>query len=490
MKNKSRFTNKDVQGVASSGSKKISKRMAKITAELDALREAVNPEIIEKVAAQVIASNNKMASENLQNAADNYLSKAVIVNPLDPSSEETMQRSLSVPTAEAIGPVALVDKPYVYGYADSFSGPTQFRMLFPFNSINAHFGHSGKIQCIAQSQIVTQEDILPFVRTFWFKNPCGSNRLFEINTYKKYQSRYQYKLVAELDDYMFEFPEWHPEHEMFTIEEGRALLDNLRNVDEVVVSTENLKQMLMQLGVDTPITVMPNYLPKSYYGTDVRRYRLKDIEKPKILYNGSNYHYGKSDGDFEVMKDFILNNLNRFEFTFMGVGRRENGELTLPSYLQEAAKRGLIKVMPFYAATEYPYALRQLRPDYVIAPLQECAFNAAKSDLRYLEASAVGALFIGQRFKSGSSPYQRNMLTFEDPSEILEILGKTKSKDEFNDHLKIQYENLNTRWLDDTNNLLNIVKIFGSGIDGVQIKPEHPQYDQFKNIVDEDGFLK
>jgi hypothetical protein len=466
------------------------KKIASLRKEIKDVEELITPKMIEKVSAQVLATHSNSLLSGINNTAENYLSKTVMVNPASP--EDTLQATVSVPTAEAIGPVALVEKPYIYGYTSDFSGSAQFRMIFPFNSINAHFGHTGKIQCMVQNQIITQEDILPFVRAFWFKNPYEDNRTYEIFVYKKYQEKYQYKLIAELDDYVFEYPEWHPLHGSFTIDNARTLLDNLRKVDEVVVSTENLKLLLIDLGVETPITVVPNLLPKAYYGTDVsKRYRLKDIERPTILYNGTNYHYGKSNGDFEgPVKDFILRNLDNVNFIFMGVGRRADGKLTLPDYLQQPAKEGKIKIMPHYSATEYPYALRQLRPDFVIGPLQQCLFNTAKSDLRYLEAAAVGAIFIGQAFEDGTSPYQFVRNNFEKAEDIEETISRLRNKDVFNEELKIQYDAIATRWLDDVNNLLNIVKIFGDGINGVQLNPEHEQYNQFKGRIDVDGFFR
>lgn len=485
MKKKNRFSSSDVKNLSSSGSKKI----ARLKNDIKRLEEMVTPEMIEKVSAQVIASHTNSMGKNIEGAVDAYLGKAVMVNPV--TDGETMQRTVSVPTAAAIGPVALVEKPYVYGYTGSFSGPAQFRMIFPFNSINAHFGHTGKIQCMVQNQAVTQEDILPFVRAFWFKNPYEAHRSYEIFVYKKYQAQYQYKLIAELDDYVFEYPEWHPLFGTFTIDAARTLIDNLRNVDEVVVSSENLKNLLIELGIDTPITVIPNNLPKAYYGTDLKRYRLKDIAKPVILYNGSNYHYGNNDGDFEgPIKEFILSNLDNYEFVFMGVGHDAAGELTLPSYLKQPAKEGKIKVMPFYSPTEYPYALRQLRADFVIAPLKECTFNEAKSDLRYIEAAAAGAIFIGQTFENGKSPYEGCPFTFETASDIENIITALRNKDTFNDAMKAQYEVLGTRWLDDVNNLLNIVKVFGYGIEGVSLTPEHEQYKQFERRLDADGFFR
>lgn len=469
------------------------KKIQSLKKEMKELERLSDPELVEKITAKILAAQNNVNVEDVSSTVERYLSKSVLVNPEDPN--ENLHTTVSIPNAQAIGDVAMVEKPYVYGFTSSFGGASQFRLIYPFNSINAHLGNTGKIFCSVQNQFVTQEDIIPFVRAFVFKNPWEPNRVFEIHQYKLHQARYQYKLIADIDDNVFEYPEYHPEFGKFTIDDARNLLHNLKSVDEVIVSTDNLKYQLLNLGVNTPITVVKNNLPKAYYGTDVKRYHLKDVsDKPKILYNGSNYHYANGDGDFDgEIKKLILDTLNDYEWIFMGVDKRPDGTLTLPSYLQEPAKRGQIKIMPFYAATEYPYALRQLRPDYVIAPLAPNPFNEAKSDLRYLEAAAIGAVFIGSKFENGLSPYQNLPFSYSEKDgygKIKEIIQYTKTKDIFNESLKAQYDELNGRWMDDVNHLLNYVKIFSNGINGVQLTPEHEQYQQFKNVVDADGFLR
>ena len=468
-----------------------SKKIKGLQDDLKNLKDLSDPKIIEKIAAKMMSAQNEVNSEDVTATVERYLNKSVLVNPIEPN--DNLHTTVSIPTAQAIGSVAVVDKPYVYGIVSSLVGPTQFRIINPFNAINGQFSSTGKIFCSVVNSMVTQEDILPFVRAFVFKNPFESNRLFEIYQYKKYQEKYQYSIIADIDDYSFEYPEWHPEHGKFTIENARTLLINLKTVDQIIVSTETLKEQLIDLGIETPIVVVPNHLPRSYV-TDVRRYRLKDISKPKILYNGSNYHYGKSNGDLDgIVKDFILKNLENYEFTFMGIGRRADGSLTLPDYLQEPAKNGLIKITPFYTASEYQVALRQLRPDYVLGPLVECPFNEAKSDLRFLEATASGALFIGSRFENGKSPYQNYPFSYgesEGVAKIEEIIETTSNREVFNDYLKSAYDILDKRWIDSTANLLNYIKIFGDGIRGVQITPEHEQYEDMKNYLDDNGFLR
>ena len=52
----------------------------------------------------------------------------------------------------------------------------------------------------------------------------------------------------------------------------------------------------------------------------------------------------------------------------------------------------------------YPSVMRCINPDFVIAPLADVAFNKAKSNVKMLEAAALGAVFIGEVFEG--SPYE------------------------------------------------------------------------------------
>ena len=446
---------------------RINKMLSKINVE-----ENVNSAIT-----KVNQVNNKIIENNTVQIANQLLGNQTIIKSFKESD-------LVISRYKEDGPVQVVDKPLVIGYVKDYAGCGHFRMIYPMNMINSKFSSTGKINCSLFPVMMTQEDVVPHVRAFVFQRPIGDDQVYKINTYKKFQSQYQYKLIAELDDYVFELPEYHPGFDENSIQKTRSLLTNLKNVDEVIVSTNNLKIQLEQLGITTKITVIENTLPKHLYQTDVKRFRFADIVKPKIAFTGSNYHYNNSkklDGDFEQnIKDFVLKNIDNYEFVFFG---------DAPHFLKKFVDEGKIIIVPFTNPVEYANNLKKIRVDFVIAPLTENLFNACKSDLRYLEASAMGSVFIGSKFVNNdveggfTSPYQNCRNTFDSNSSVEDIenlITKFLTEEAYNSELALQYDELDGRWLENADNILKFVEVYSTGIKGLLIGEDHPQYEQFK----------
>lgn len=431
---------------------------------------------VSEAVTKVNKANNEIIESTSFEVANKLLDSRTLVKKHDDSNRP------KIDTYVEDGQVEVVNKPFVIGYLKDYGGCGHFRMIYPMNLINSRFSITGKINCTLYPKMVVQDDIIPHVRTIVFQRPIGEESVYTISAYKKFQKEFQYKLVAELDDYVFELPQYHPNFMRNTVEETRTLLLNLNTVDEVIVSTDNLKNELVKLGVTSLITVIENYLPKYLYQTDLRRFKLNNIVKPRIVYNGSDYHYNNEknlEGDFEGnIKEFIISNIDNYEFIFFG---------NTPNFMKKYVDEGKVVVVPFTNPVEYATMLRRTRADFVIAPLVENVFNSCKSDLRYLEAASMGAIFIGSKFNGEfTSPYQGNTNTFDSTSsaeDINNIISKYLDKDVFNDELASQYEFLEGRWLENNNNIFKYVETYSSGIGGVQISTDHPQYADVAKIL-------
>lgn len=423
---------------------------------------------VDDVVAKVTSTNNKIIESTSVQIANELLDKKTVI-------KEFTDNTYSIPSYVEDGPVQLVNKPFILGYLKDYGGCGHFRMIYPMNLINSRFSFTGKINCTFAPKMIVQNDIIPHVRAIVFQRPTGDMANYAVKTYKHYQPQYQYKLIAELDDYVFEVPKYNPLHDKNTVEETRSLLMNLSMMDEIMVSTDTLKEELIKLGLTNKITVMLNHLPKYLYQTDLKRYRLSNITKPRIIYNGTDSHYNNAknmQGDFiNNISEFIIKNIDNYEFIFFG---------NVPNFLKKYVELGKIIVVPVTNPVEYATMLRKTRADFVIAPLTENIFNSCKSDLKYLESSAIGAVFIGTKFIHGlNSPYQSNRVTFDENStveDIENIISKYKDKDIFNEELAIQYDDLDGRWLENNNNIFKYVEVFSNGIDGVTITEDHPQY--------------
>jgi len=448
------------------------KEIIKINNMLNKINVGAN---VDSAINKVNEMNNKILENNSVQIATQILeNKTVIKNFKDDS--------FRIPTYVETDSVQVVNKPFVIGYLKDYGGCGHFRMVYPMNLINSRFSFDGKINCTLFPRMLVQDDLIPHVRAFVFQRPMGEESTYAINAYKKFQPQYQYKLIAELDDYIFEVPNYHPMYKTNTVEKTRSLLVNLANMDEIIVSTETLKNSLVELGLTNRITVIENYLPKHLYQTDTKRFRFLDIQKPTIAYTGANYHYNNEQqmcGDFtDNVQKFIKKNIDNYNFIFYG---------SAPYFLKEEADAGKLVIVPFTNPVEYTTNLKKYRADFVIAPLVENIFNACKSDLRYLESSAMGSVFIGSRFTGKlSSPYQNLSLTFTEETTVEElenIISKHCNKDEFNKILSEQYDFLDSRWLENNNNIFKYVETYSSGIGGVKVSESHPQYIKIQEIV-------
>ena len=484
-KHRTSYTKADIDASFYGGRKVGNKKVKQIINDLNVIKDATQKGAISDLAKQIISASNKQVNCSLEEMSNLYVDKAVFVNPLSKEEELMCNKINSVPFAAQDSNVSLVNKNYVYGFTDTYnSSSSMYRMVSPFNMINERFGHTNKIHCIIQDYIMTQEEILPIVRAFWFHCPLTTERLSQIRAYKNYQERYQYKLIVGLDDDLFDMPEWNNHVPLFV--EQNTLVSCCNLVDEVVVSTEALKNVLKEVGVSTKITVIENHISKGLFATDSSRYIESSLRKPSVLIYSSDNH----SGDFESIKHFLTNRWNEYSISIMGVSKNKNGSYNLPDYLIPLVEEGKIKVYPKFSLSEYAYALRNIAPNFIVTPLVDCAFNRCKSDIAMITAFAVGALFIGQKFEDDSSPYDKSNNLFKDSGDLVVKLSDYKNNPEkFNDELAMQYSYLNSRWMDNTNNLLNYIKIFSDGIKGVSIPEENEAYDNLKDYLDENGYF-
>jgi len=64
---------------------------------------------------------------------------------------------------------------------------------------------------------------------------------------------------------------------------------------------------------------------------------------------------------------------------------------------------------PFVPMGEYIQTLKEMKMDLMLIPRKDNYFNRCKSNLKYLEASMLEVPVIAQGFKSGDSPYQKDI---------------------------------------------------------------------------------
>jgi hypothetical protein len=169
------------------------------------------------------------------------------------------------------------------------------------------------------------------------------------------------------------------------------------------------------------ITVIPNFPAKFWIGNFYNQDRItslyeKNKKKPRILYAGSGAHFdvenrtGQKD-DFEHVIKSIIDSRKKYQWVFMGA---------FPLALRPYIENGDIEFHPWQRLYNYPQKIHDLGVQMTVAPLQDNAFNKAKSDLKYIEACAYGLPAACQNIRT----YENAEIKFNNGDEMMDCIAK------------------------------------------------------------------
>jgi hypothetical protein len=314
--------------------------------------------------------------------------------------------NINMPSESQESSVLKIQKNVVIGIQSDFTGCGILRVVQPMTYLSTIYGKSNMYNIMVTQLPITQPDILMRTRTIilqrWFSGIYNE----KIKQYKELQKKYNFKLILEIDDWVFtdkskgvEVPKYNMGHEAITEQVGKDCVDIMKQCDLITVSSEFLGDYIKKLGVDVPIKFIPNTVAGYMWGT-ARKRPIKDkIVRPKVLYSGSPCHYStpkKLLGDFEGMwVEWLIKSIKENKIDFVVLGG-------LPYFLE--CVKDKIKVHDWLGTYSYHTPITSYRPDFTIAPLVTNVFNASKSDLKYVESSAVGAVLLGSVFDDSDIP--------------------------------------------------------------------------------------
>lgn len=185
------------------------------------------------------------------------------------------------------------------------------------------------------------------------------------------------KIVYELDDDFWHLPVKNPAYRYYQAE-GLARVNRfIRAADLVTVSTAPLKRVID--GMHDNVVVMANAVDPDLIDTIVASHRPeppRHQETVRIGWSGSCFH----EGDLDCAIDALI-----------AIAQRPDVRLVFFGWVPERIKREVspdrLETHPFVPTNNYYHALAALRLDIGLAPLFDNRFNAAKSNLKYLEYS-------------------------------------------------------------------------------------------------------
>lgn len=205
-------------------------------------------------------------------------------------------------------------------------------------------------------------------------------------------------LVYSIDDNLLDL-------EAMPLEARMAVRYFCRQADGVLVSTEALRQRLASL--QRNIFVLPNCLDERLFGVDGRKPPLPapDPQRKVIGYMGTFTHNSDLMMVIQPLRA-VLRRDSAIEFQIVG-GISDSALLTAFDGLPVASRPKVLKVPVEDVA--YPsfvaWMRRNTRWDMAIAPLEDSYFTRFKSDIKFLDYSALGIAGIYSRVP----PYERTV---------------------------------------------------------------------------------
>lgn len=186
-------------------------------------------------------------------------------------------------------------------------------------------------------------------------------------------------LITEVDDWLFDLPAYNVGSNPFkpNSEPEWVAYRQIALSDYIICSTQFIKDGLLEIFPDKKIYVIPNSIDFDLWTKPVEGTYPKEDGIIRIGFTGCGNH----NGDLDLIKRPLAKLMEEFP------------NVELMTYLPFEALKGLPRVTytnKWVNIDEYPDEVRRWKMDIGIAPLRDNNFNRAKSNLRWLEYSAMG----------------------------------------------------------------------------------------------------
>ncbi len=227
------------------------------------------------------------------------------------------------------------------------------------------------------------------------------------------------KIVYDIDDDVWNIPKLNPAHATYK-EKKKHIVGMCNEADVVTVSTERLKNMVLQKTEQENVKIVPNGIPLDKF---IKRPNKKGL---RIGWAGGSNHYE----DLDIILDVIIELQEDYDFEFIIQGltgapwdadaystnmKLQRGDLSETELAFQTQKMEVyekfrkiknFRHVPFYPPEMFPSVIHGIDLDIGIIPIKGHVFDHSKSILKYLEYSAVGTAAIASK----KHPYKDDVL--------------------------------------------------------------------------------
>ena len=345
-------------------------------------------------------------------------------------------------------------------YAD-YSGCGHWRMIWPEQVMNAHN------KAVVHGTTVMNVDPRYYTQTkaVRIQRQATPQQLEFVKFLRKLADANNFRLIYEIDDICFheDIPDYNKYKTAFTDPKIRQSAQEMMEIcDEITVTCPFMRDYYASKTNNKNVTVIPNFMPKFWIGgkSDINRTMEsyeKNKRKPRILYAGSGAHFDvenrtKFRDDFEHVNDVIRRTVDKYQWVFLGAH---------PLPIRDLIQNGKIEFHPWKRLYEYGQGLYDLNVNMIVAPLQDSTFNRAKSDLKYIEACALGLPIACQDLCT----YENAPIKFRTGDEMIDQIENTlRDRKRYKSLCKKAYQYADTRWLEDDINIDCYTELYKYGV--------------------------
>ena len=352
--------------------------------------------------------------------------------------------------------------PRAVNYYADYSGCGFWRMIWPEHILNAH----SKMVITGLTNMIRDPHMYHNIKSIRLQRQAAPHQYKFLKELRKIADKQNFKLIFEIDDIMFreDIPEYNKFRFAFEPDDIRqASQESIEICDQVTCTCDYMRDYYMSKTSNSNIKVIPNYPPKfcigNLYDEDViiRNYdrHVKKRRKPRILYAGSGAHFdvgNQNNGkdDFSHVLETVMKTTSKYQWVFLGA---------YPLQLNSLVKSGKIEFHPWAKLYDYGDMLKSLKVNCLVAPLLDNIFNRSKSDIKYVEACALGVPIICQDIIT----YDKAPLRFNTGSEMIDQIDNIlKDKQQYIKHCRKSNMYAQTRWLENDENISKYLDIYTS----------------------------
>lgn len=269
------------------------------------------------------------------------------------------------------------------------------------------------------------------------------------------------KFIYEVDDVVFaeDIPLYNRNRDAFTSPEiQNSIKEILGMMDEIVVTSEYFRDYVKHKTGLKNVTSVPNYLMKwwfdRYYnlGDLIKKYE-KNKKKPIVAIFASGTHVDVTNrtnqqDDFAGVVQHIIKTRTEFDWRFYG---------SFPLTLKPFIDRKEIKYFPWVQLPDFPEAMANSGAQITFAALQDNNFNRCKSNIKLIEAGAIGLPCVCPDMVT----YKDAFLKYSNGNEFIDCIKTTlKNQHSYVDQCKKARAHAEKFWLDDERNLMKHHEVY------------------------------